>query len=181
MTCCKKDFATCHKYKTGSTLSSSSLWLLFLANYFLLIFLPIINCHIHSHLCRYNAAIGCLTIILAKPLGDLTKTAPTMSPLWNEKFLEARRRRRGNILPDNDYTPEFWGDVTLKCFFYKKKKKYESKYLSYWEITLLEKCHHHRPESTAKGILQNSLSQFWNQSNKSDVLNNIFLLLVELN
>ena len=88
-------------------------------NLVLLITLIIISCQLFfvDYFCQLSFATSILIYAgtsqrsgvwrpsLPPPLGDLTKTAPTMSPLLNEKFLEARRRRRGNILPDNDYTP----------------------------------------------------------------------------
>ena len=73
MTCCKKDFATCQKYKTGSSLITHHFDYYFLPIIFCWLFLPIIICHIHSHLCRYIAAIRCLTTILATAFGGPDK------------------------------------------------------------------------------------------------------------
>ena len=78
MTCRKKDFATCHKYKTASSslglfflanfllliILANYLLLIILANYLLLIIFANYHFYFHSHLWRYNAAIGCLTIIV---------------------------------------------------------------------------------------------------------------------
>ena len=102
----------------------------FLPIFFCWLFLPIIICHvIHSYLFRYNAAIGCLTIIVI--IVNILATAfggPDNDCTPNVSALEWKVSRSHRVGGEERFcltmtTPK---NFDLKWSFYKKTKVYES-------------------------------------------------------